>query len=105
MMPEYGIAVLGLIVLLVAAVPYVVAIRHPRQKPFAAYLIFVSVFAVSAAVLAGLLAWLAGRFDLTAALRNTLPAVVFLLLIVLPALALATWQARKPPWRQQGPPD
>jgi hypothetical protein len=104
-MPEYGIAVIGLLALLVAAVPYVTAIRHPQQKPFAAYMIFVSVFALGAAVLAGLLAWLANRLGLAAVLGNTLPAVIFLLLVFVPALAMATWQARKPPWRQQGPPD
>jgi hypothetical protein len=104
-MPEYGIGMLAGIVLLVAAIPYVARIRHARQKPFAAYLIFLTVFAASAAVLAGLLAWLAGRLGLSGALGNTGPAILFLLLVFLPALALATWQARKPPWRPHGPPD
>jgi hypothetical protein len=104
-MPEYGIGILAGIALLVAAIPYVARIRHAQQKPFAAYLIFLSVFAASSAVLAALLAWLAGRLGLAGALGNTGPAVLFLVLVFLPALALATWQARKPPWRQYGPPD
>ena len=104
-MSYYAIGILVVIVLLAAAVPYVARIRDTNQKPFAAYLIFVSVFAASAAVLASLLAWLAGKLGLTASLESTGPAVLFLALVFLPALGLATWQARKPPWRQSGPPD
>jgi hypothetical protein len=47
--------------LLVAAIPYVMRIRHPRQKPLAAYLIFVFVLVTFAAVLFRLLVWLAGK--------------------------------------------
>ena len=104
-MSDYALGSLISIALLVAAVPYVARIRDANQKPFAAYLIFVSVFAASAAVLASLLAWLAAESGLAASLDKTGFAILFLALIFLPAFALATWQARKPPWRQPGPPD
>jgi len=90
--------------LLIAAIPYVRKIRHPEQKPLAAYLIFVSVFLVVAAVLFRLLLWLATRLALEAALDDPGPALLFIALVFLPAVAAAAWQARKPPWRS-GPPD
>jgi len=90
--------------LLVAAIPYVMRIRHPRQKPLAAYLIFVFVLVTVAAVLFRLLVWLAGKLGLAGALGDPGPALLFIALVFIPAVAFATWQARKPPWRQ-GPPD
>lgn len=102
---DYRTGILLVVALLAIAIPYVARIRHPRQQPLAAYLIFVSVFAASAVVLVSVLLWLAGKLGLTAVLGSPGPAVVFLALVFLPALALATWQAGKPPWRQQGPPD
>jgi len=94
-----GAAILGV------AIPSVTRIRHPEQKPLAAYLIFVSVFVTAAVVLYSLLAWLALKLGIEAALGNTGPALLFLVLVFLPAIALASWQTRKPPWRQRGPPD
>lgn len=91
-------------ILLLASMPYVARIRHPEQRPFAAYLIFVSIFAVASAVLFGVLTWVAGTLGLTEALSQPVPAVAFLLLVFVPALALARWQARQPPWRQGPPP-
>ena len=105
LMPDYTVGIVAGVALLVAAVPYVARIRDANQKLLAAYLIFVSVFGASAAVLASLLAWLAGKLGLAAGLDSTGPALLFLALVFLPAFALATWQARKPPWRQSGPPD
>jgi len=90
--------------LLITAIPYVRKIRHPQQKPLAAYLIFVSVFLVVASVLFRLLLWLAARLDLEGALHDPGPALLFIALVFLPAVAVASWQARKPPWRR-GPPD
>ena len=94
-----GAAILGV------AIPYVMRIRHPEQKPLAAYLIFVSVFVTAAIVLYSLLAWLALKLGREAGLGHTGPALLFLVLVFLPAIVLASWQARKPPWRQRGPPD
>jgi hypothetical protein len=90
--------------MLVAAIPYVQRIRHPQQKPLAAYLIFVSVFLVIASVLFRLFLWLAAGTGLEGALDDTGPALLFIALVFLPAVAVAAWQARKPPWRR-GPPD
>ena len=103
-MASYGISIVAGIVILVAAMPYTRRIRHPRQKPFAAYLIFVSVFVVTAAVLFRLLAQLASKLGLGAVLDAPGPALLFLILVFLPAVALATWLARKPPWRRGPPP-
>ena len=91
--------------LLAAAIPYVARIRHPEQKPLAAYFIFVTVFVTVSVVIFGLIAWLASRGGVAYGLDETGPALLFLAVVFVPALALATWQARKPPWRQRGPPD
>jgi len=91
------------VVLLLAAIPYVARIRHPQQKLLAAYLIFMFIFVTAAVVLYTGLAMLAVALDLAHLLSQPLPVLLFLLLVFLPAIALGTWQARKPPWRQ-GPP-
>jgi hypothetical protein len=92
-------------VILAAAIPYTARIRHPDQKPLAAYLIFLTVFVTSAVVLFSLAAWLATRLGLAARLDQPALALVFLVVVFVPAIALATWQAAKPPWKQRGPPD
>ena len=104
-MLNYWTSLLAGAAILALAIPYVTRIRHQEQKPLAAYLIFVSVFVTAAVVLYSLLAWLALKLGLEAALGNTGPALLFLVMVLLPAIALASWQARKPPWRQRGPPD
>ena len=103
-MTQTWLSILIGITVLVIALPYVWRIRHPQQKLFAAYLIFVTIFVVSSFVLYRLLVLLVGILELADPLNRLLPAVVFISLIILPASALATWQARKPPWRQGPPP-
>jgi hypothetical protein len=103
-MASYWIGIAAGVLILVAAIAYVLHIRNTKQKPFAAYLIFVSVFVVTAAVLFRLLAQLASTLDLGAALNVPVPALLFLALDFLPAVALASWLARKPPWRPGSPP-
>lgn len=106
--PQYWTSMLIGIVILLAAIPYVARIRHPKQKALAAYFIFVSVFVASATLLFNLFAWLAYRLELGAELSRPAPALLFLALIVVPAIVLATWLARKPPWFPGGsrrPPD
>jgi hypothetical protein len=66
----------------ILAIPLIRRIRHPDQRPFAAYLIFVSLFTLVAGILFALL---------------------FLLLVFVPALLVATWQARKPRWWKAPP--
>jgi hypothetical protein len=102
-MLNYWTSIIICAVLLAAAIPYVTRIRHPRQKPLAAYLIFVSVFVATAAGFFNLLARLTHQLGLGTALEETGPMLLFLVLVFLPALVLATWLASKPPW-QRGPP-
>ena len=103
-MPDYGISIVIGLLLFALAVPYVAWIRHPEQKPLGAYLIFVSLFAVTAAVLFAAIATLANTLGVAAILENPVVALLFIVLVLVPAIAVASWQARKPPWRR-GPPD
>jgi hypothetical protein len=103
MLGNYGYGTLLGVLLLIAAIPYVARIRHPRQKPFAAYLIFVTVLAASFAVLFSLLTWAAGALGLGERLGATGPALLLILTALLPSLAVATWQARRPPTARPPP--
>lgn len=96
-------AILIGIVVLAVAVPWVMRIRHPDQKPFAAYLVFVSVFLLTAALIFSLVTWLLALMDLGQLLARPLAAAAFLILVFVPALGIATWQARKPPFRRPPP--
>jgi hypothetical protein len=89
--------------LLLVAWPYVAYVRHPEQRPFAAYLIFVTVFVVAAMVLLFLVLWLAGMVGILP-LGDLAWAVLLLTLVLVPALLIATWQARKPPTHRHPPP-
>lgn len=91
------------VVILVVALPYVARIRHPSQHLLAAYLIFTSVFFVTAMILFSLFGWIAARLDLAGYLSEPGPGLILLMLVFVPAFALASWQARKPSWRE-GPP-
>ena len=102
-MADYWISIVVAVVILVAAVPWVAQVRNPAQRPLAAYLIFVTVFLVSGFVLFGALSWALWRLGLDATLNRPVPALVFLLLVFVPAFALATWQARKPPSKASAP--
>jgi len=88
----------------ILAVPLVRRMRHPDQRPFAAYLIFVSLFTLVAGILFALLSWLVVALGLSQALERLLPAIVFLLLVFVPAFLVAKWQAKKPRWRRPPPP-
>jgi hypothetical protein len=103
-MLSYGVGTLLGLLILAAAIPYVARIRHSGQKALAAYLIFMTVFVASALLLYGILYRLAGSLDLAPRLDEAGPALLLLVLVFLPAFALASWQARKPPWRQGPPP-
>lgn len=103
-MGDYGIGLVAWLMLLAVAVPFVARIRHPDQKPLAAYLIFVTVFGVAAIVLFSMLGWFAILLGFGAVLENTGPALVLTALALLPAVLLAIWQTGKPPLRR-GPPN
>ena len=102
-MNNYWITFVVAVALLVVAVPYVSWVRNRAQRPLAAYLIFVTVFLASGLVLFGVLSWAIWRLGLDATLNRPVPALVFLLLVFVPAFALATWQARKPPSKASAP--
>ncbi len=102
-MTDYWTSLVIALLLLLMAYPYVMKIRHPKQKPLAAYLIFVSIFVISVIVMFTLLVQLAEWFGLAALLSKTVPAVAFLVLVFVPAVLVASWWTRKPP-RRQGPP-
>jgi hypothetical protein len=82
---------------LVFSVPYTAGRRHPRAKPLAAYLVFVSTFSLCAAVLYLVLAWLVITLHLAAWLSNPLGAIVFAALVFAPAFAIASVILRRPP--------
>jgi len=92
------------VVFLLAAAIYVRHARHPRQKPLAAYLIFVLVFSATAFFMFGVLTYLAGAMGWLAVLDRPTGATLFLILVFAPALVLARWQISRPP-RQAPPPD
>jgi hypothetical protein len=93
----FWISLAGWVVVLALFGLYVPRIRHPGQKPFAAYLIFVIVFTAVAIGMFVLLAYLAAAFGLAQALERPLPILIFLAGVFVPAFVVARWQARKPP--------
>lgn len=102
-MADYRLSIIIALVILVAAIPYVSWVRNPAQRPVAAYLIFVTVFLAAGFVLFGVLSWVLWRLGLDDALNQPIPAVVFLLLVFVPAFALGTRQIRKPPTKPHQP--
>ncbi|AHF00176.1 hypothetical protein [Thioalkalivibrio paradoxus] len=101
---SFFLTLLVWIAFFIVAIPLVRRIRHPDQRPLAAYLIFVSLFTLVAGILFALLSWLAVYLGLSQALERVVPAIVFLLLVFAPAYLVAAWQARKPRWRRPPPP-
>lgn len=87
---------------LVLAWPYAKHIRHPRQRTLAAYLIFLSVFALVGAALFMAIVGLAALAGLTDALGRPVPAMLALLVVLVPAFFAAREVARRPP-RQRMP--
>jgi hypothetical protein len=92
------------VALLMLAAPYVAWVRHPQQKPFAAYLIFVTVFSLACVVLFVVLGWVLSGLGLERWLGPWGIGSILLIFGVLPALVIATWQARQPPM-DRGRPD
>jgi hypothetical protein len=98
-MSDYTISMLAWIALLVAAMPHVNRIRHPDQKPVAAYLIFLFSFLITSAAMYGILDWLTEVTQMTTLIDDVVGTITFLVLVFAPAYLVARWLARKPPWR------
>jgi len=90
------------VVFLVAAIPYVLRAKHPRTRALAAWLVFVSIFSITAAVLYFALGAFAAAAGLADALGHPAGAAVFLALVFVPAFLAARWQLKRPP-RQVAP--
>lgn len=88
--------------LLLLAIPYVQAARHPEAKPVAAYMIFLTVFSVGAYVLFAALIVLIGAAQGSEFLATPLAAALVFVLSAMPAFWIARWQIKRPPRR---PPD
>ena len=99
-MLNYSVSIIFGLVILTLAIPYVTRIRHPQQKPLAAYLIFVSVFVMASGILFTVVGWLVGMFELESSLEEAGGALLFLTLVFLPTIVISTHLARKPPLRQ-----
>ncbi len=95
-MDNLGAMTTVMLLVMIAAVPYVWRIHHSSQKFLAAYLIFAVIFLTAFfALFNGALYLLTslGRGDL---LEQTVALFFLLVVTLLPSFALATWQARKP---------
>lgn len=83
--------------LLALSVPYVLYAKHPAQKPVAAIAIFVLVFSVAAFLLFRVASLLLQLAEVGDVLTEPWAAVLFLIVVFVPAILLARWQIRKPP--------
>ena len=103
-MLSYWMGILLGLVLLAAAIPVVARIRHPDQKPFAAYLIFITIFIVVTMLLFKILGVISAMLGLDSVLDESGLMLALLILAMLPAILLAAWQTGKPSLRR-GPPE
>jgi hypothetical protein len=91
-------------VLLLAAIPYTLHVRHPSTHPLAAYLVFVSVFTLCAAALFIVLTGLLSIWLRPGILSQPAGALAFLALVFIPAFFVGRWQLRQPRSRWGGRP-
>jgi len=89
-----------LLFFLLASAPYVARIRHPEQRPLAAYLLFTIISLSAFLVLFVLVARLLTSLGMAGLLDGPLAAGVYILLLAVPSIALGRWQARKAPVRR-----
>jgi hypothetical protein len=88
---------------MMAAIFYTQEARHPETRALVAYLIFVTVFTVTAFVAFSTLTLLLQAAGLAHSLEHPAAAIGFLAAVFLPAFFLARWQLRKPPRRPAFP--
>lgn len=92
----------GLAALLAAGCwPAAQMVRHPDHRPLAAYLVFVSVFALSAAALFTAIIAVARAAGLLEAMSGGGAAALILIVILIPAFFAARWVVRRPPMRRR----
>lgn len=90
-------SVLIAISLFILAIPYVAFIRKPYQNKLAIYFVFVISFVVvSAAIFMLMLFWLS-QLGIGILLSQLLYAFIFISIVFLPSLVIATWLARRSP--------
>jgi hypothetical protein len=91
------------LLLLALAYPYARRVRHPEVKPLAAFLQFVMLFSLVGGSLFFALSWLTLQAGWAPALSNPLGALLFLALVFVPAVLVARWVIRRPPWNRPVP--
>ena len=102
----YSTTLIIWIVFLIIAFFYVRRFRHPSTPLLAAYLLFVSVFTLTAFLVFAVGTWVLHAVGAVGVLSNPLGAGVFLTLVFVPAFLVARWQLGKPPrQRMPGDPD
>ena len=85
---------------------YVRRFRHPSTPLLAAYLLFVSLFTLTAFLIFAAGTWLLHAVGAIGALSNPFGAGLFLTVVFVPAFLVARWQLGKPPrQRMPGDPD
>jgi quinol-cytochrome oxidoreductase complex cytochrome b subunit len=99
---SWAVAV-GAVILMALAFPYVRRAKHERARTFAAYLLFIAIFALASAALYVLLGTLLVAFDLAGLIERPVGAVLFLAALFIPAFLIARQQIRRPPHRRVSP--
>jgi len=95
--------VLATALLLVASLPYVQRAKHPETRLLAAYLLYVGSFVLVAAIAYFVVGWVVALAGLGDALARPWGAAVFLILVFVPAFAIARWQIKRPPMQSPLP--
>ncbi len=96
-MASIPVTVVGLVALLAVAVPFVQAVRHPNEKPLAAYLVFVVSFSATASLTFLTLVQLAQRWPVAADEILVLSPGGIIVFSVVAAFLVGLWLASRAP--------
>jgi uncharacterized membrane protein len=91
------------LLLLALAIPYVRMAKHPETQTMAAYLLFVMVFSVISATAYFLALWFVVKTGSAETLANPFGALLFLVVVFVPAFLCARWVIKRPSWRRPVP--
>jgi len=94
------IAWIIVVITLVASWPVAQSLRHEKLHRFAAYLLFVSVLALVSAPVFWVLLLVGSTFVGPAGLEGVGPAVIIVLISLVPGSAAARWIVRRPQVRR-----